>query len=124
SDKTGRDHRARGMLRYVGEHYTQYAGSGEYFIQVGSQSPENLLAYFEFDNTKDHGGAPNKLIDGLHRYAAHVKDWRPGDPMWKNGKGKGIIGALNYLASKGMNTVYSLTMNVDGDGREIYPWTS
>jgi hypothetical protein len=124
SDKTGRDHRARGTLRYVGEHYTQYAGTGEYFIQVGSQSPENLLAYFEFDGTKDHGGAPNKLIDGLHRFEAHVKDWRTGDPSWKNGKGKGIVGALNYLASKGMNTVYSVTMNVDGDGREIYPWTS
>ena len=37
---------------------------------------------------------------------------------------KGIIGALNYLAGEGMNTVYSVTMNVGGDGREIYPWTS
>lgn len=44
--------------------------------------------------------------------------------MWKGGRGKGIIGALNYLAGKGMNTFYSLTMNIEGDGREIYPWTS
>lgn len=122
SDKTGRDHRAKGMLRYVGEHYLQYAGSKEFFIQVGAQSPENFLAYYEFDNTVDHDGPPNKLRDGLHRYEAHVKDWREGDPTWKAGKGKGIIGALNYLAAKGMNTLYSLTMNVGGDGREIYPW--
>jgi hypothetical protein len=60
----------------------------------------------------------------LHRYEAHRKDWKPGDPTWQKGKGKGIIGALNYLAGKGMNTFYSLTMNVGGDGREIYPWTS
>jgi hypothetical protein len=124
SDKTGRDHRAQGMLVYTGQHYAQYAGSKKYFIQVGTQSPENLLAYWEFDGTVDHGGAENRLKDGLHRFEPHVRDFRPGDPVWKGGKGKGIIGALNYLASKGMNTVYSLTMNVDGDGREIYPWTS
>ncbi len=124
SDKSGRDHRAHGMLNYVGQHYAQYAGSKKYFIQVGSQSPENFLAYWEFDGTVDHGGAENRLRDGLHRYEPHVRDFRDGDPAWKGGKGKGIIGAMNYLASKGMNTIYSLTMNVDGDGREIYPWTS
>ena len=124
SDKTGRDHRARGMLRYVGEHYLQFAGSGESFIQVGSQSPENFLAYAEFDDTVDHGCASNKLKDGVHRFEPHVRDWRTGDPAWKGGRGKGIIGALNYLAGKGMNTFYSLTMNVGGDGCEIYPWTS
>jgi len=124
SDKTGRDHRRRGMLRYTGEHYQQYAGTGEYFIQAGSQSPENFLAYSGFDNTVDHGGSANKLRDGLHHYEPHIRDWKEGDPMWKGGRGKGIIGALNYLAGKGMNTFYSLTMNIDGDGREIYPWTS
>lgn len=124
TDKQGRDHRAQGTLRYAGEHYAQYAGSGKYFIQTGTQSPENFLAYWEFDNTQDHGGAENKLQDGLHRFAPHVKDWKPGDPTWKGGKGKGIIGALNYLASKGMNTFYTVTMNIDGDGREIYPFTT
>lgn len=124
SDKQGRDHRAHGMLAYVGQHYAQYAGSKKYFIQVGSQSPENFLAYWEFDGTTDHGGAENRLPDGLHHFGPHVRDFREGDPTWKSGKGKGIIGAMNYLAAKGMNTIYSLTMNVDGDGREIYPWTT
>jgi len=123
SDKTGRDHRAHGLLRYVGERYARYQGSGDYFIQVGAQSPENFLAYADFDGTVDHGGASNRLEDGLHRYEAHVRDWRVGDPTWRDGRGQGIIGALNYLAGKGMNTFYSLTMNVGGDGREIYPWT-
>jgi hypothetical protein len=124
SDKTGRDHRAHGMLAYVGEHYARYQGSGKYFIQTGTQSPENFFAYYQFDDTVDHGGAKNRLQDGLHRYEPHVKDWRPGDPAWQGGKGKGIIGALNYLAGKGMNTFYTLTMNVNGDGQEIYPWIS
>ena len=122
TDKTGRDHRAKGMLQYVGEHHLRYAGTGEYFIQVGTQSPENFLAYHEFDNTEDHGGAANRLQDGLHRFEPHRKDWRESDPTWKGDRGKGIIGALNYLAAKGMNTFYTLTMNVEGDGREIYPW--
>lgn len=124
SDKSGRDNRARGTLRYVGEHYARFAGSGEYFIQAGTQSPENFLAYWEFDDTEDHGGSDNRLTGGLHRYEAHVQDWRSGDPTWRDGKGKGIIGALNYLAEEGMNTFYTLTMNIGGDGREIYPWTS
>lgn len=124
SDKTGRDHRAHGTLEYVGQHYARYKGSGKYFIQTGTQSPENFFAYAEFDDTVDHGGSSNRLKDGLHRYAPHVRDWREGDPTWQGGKGKGMIGALNYLAGKGMNTFYTLTMIIDGDGREIYPWTS
>ena len=74
SDKTGRDHRAHGTLAYVGEHYARYQGSGKYFIQAGTQSPENFLAYYEFDDTVDHGGAKNHLQDGLHHYEPHVKD--------------------------------------------------
>ena len=124
SDKSGRDHRAQGMLAYAGEHYARYQGSGKYFIQTGTQSPENFLAYFEFDDTVDHGGAKNRLKDGVHHYEPHVKDWKNGDPVWQGSKGKGIIGALNYLSGKGMNTFYTVTMNIDGDGQEIYPWTS
>jgi hypothetical protein len=124
SDKTGRDHRLHGTLAYANQHYARYRGSGKYFIQTGTQSPENFFAYAEFDDTVDHGGANNRLKDGLHRYEPHIKDWKAGDPLWKGTRGKGIIGALNYLAGKGMNTFYTVTMNVDGDGREIYPWTS
>src|SRR5688572_341313 len=89
SDKSGRDHRAQGMLAYVGEHYARYQGSGKYFIQTGTQSPENFLAYFEFDDTVDHGGAKNRLKDGVHHYEPHVKDWKNGDPVWQKSKGKG-----------------------------------
>jgi hypothetical protein len=53
SDKTGRDFRAKGLLRYVGEHYLRHAASGEYFLKGGADSPENFLAYFEFDDTFD-----------------------------------------------------------------------
>jgi hypothetical protein len=129
SDKTGRDHRARGMLKYVGKPYLQFAKTGEYFIKGGADSPENFLAYADFDGTYDagelkrEGEAAGDIF--IHHYAPHVKDWRPGDPTWKNGKGKGIIGALNHLASKGMNSVYFLTYNIDGgDGKDVWPWTN
>jgi hypothetical protein len=59
----------------------------------------------------------------LHNYIPHAGDWQQGDPVWQGGKGKNIIGALNYLASKGMNSVYMLTMNVGGDGKDVWPWT-
>ncbi len=128
TDKTGRDHRAKGMLRYVDSRYLQFAGTGEIFLKAGADSPENFLAYAEFDGTYDTAklertgeAAGDKFI---HRYEPHVRDFKPDDPTWKNGRGKGIIGALNYLASKGMNSVYFIPYNIDGgDGKDVWPWT-
>ena len=123
TDKTGRDHRAHGMLRYAGKHFLRYSGSGKYFVMAGTQSPENFLAYYEFDNTRDYRGQKGlPYPDQLHHYDPHLKDWRPGDPTWQGGKGKAIIGALNYLAGKGMNAFYTLTMNNYGDAMDTNPW--
>jgi hypothetical protein len=118
----------RGLLRYVGRHHLQYAGSGEYYLKGGADSPENFLAYDEIDGTYDadaDSGSYKKVGTFIHKYAPHVQDWKPGDPTWKDGRGKGIIGALNYLASKGVNSVYFLTYNLDGgDGRDTWMWTT
>ncbi|MEX2261712.1 MAG: DUF5060 domain-containing protein [Bryobacteraceae bacterium] len=127
SDKSGSDFRAKGLLQYVGKHYLRFASSGEYYLKGGADSPENFLAYQDFDGTfdtdEDSGSYKGKGIV-VHKYAPHVEDWRAGDPMWKGGKGKGIVGALNYLAGKGMNSVYFLTYNLDGgDGRDSWMWT-
>ncbi len=128
TDKTGRDHRAKGLLRYVGERYPRFAGTGEYFLKGGADSPENFLGYADFDDTFDSEGLDREgeAAGGkfLHIYAPHAKDWRVGDPTWKDGKGKTMIGALNYLASEGMNSVYLITYNIDGgDGKDVWPWT-
>ena len=128
SDKTGRDLRRKGRLQYVGEFHLRFAGSGESFLKGGADSPENFLAYDEIDGTydADAGSGSYSHIGGfIHQYAPHGHDWLPGDPTWKNGKGKGIIGAVNYLAQKGMNSVYFLTYNTDGgDGRDTWMWTT
>jgi len=127
SDKKDPDLRAKGILKYTGEHYFQFAHSKEYFLKGGADSPENFLAYKEIDNTydADAGSGSYEHIGGfIHEYGAHISDWKTGDPTWKDGQGKGIIGALNYLASKGMNSVYFLTYNMDGgDGRDVWMWT-
>lgn len=117
TNKTGADFRAHGRLQEVGQHYLQHLGSKKYFVKVGAGSPENLLAYAAFDNTK-----PGKKP--LHYYSPHANHYRSGDPTWKDGRGKNLIGALNYLAGKHMNSVYFLTMNVGGDGDDVFPWTS
>jgi Domain of unknown function (DUF5060)/Putative collagen-binding domain of a collagenase len=128
SDKTGRDFRAHGRLEYTGGRYLWFGGSKQYFLKGGANSPENLLAYADFDGTwtqKKAGAKPEHgeaLSTGLHRYEPHARDWREGDPSWRGGKGKNIIGALNYLAGTGMNSVYFLTMNVTGDGDDVWPW--
>ncbi|MCB1209321.1 MAG: DUF5060 domain-containing protein [Verrucomicrobiales bacterium] len=118
SDKTGRDFRAQGRLQYVGKHYLQFAGSKAYFLKAGADAPETLLGYADFDNTL--AGKPDKVP--LKTWKPHVQDWKNGDPTWKDGKGKGLIGALNYLASKGVNAFSFLTYNAAGDGDNVWPF--
>ena len=128
TDKSGRDFRAKGRLSYVDDHYLQFDWTGDFFLKGGADSPENFLAYVDFDGTYYSGDKKNRKGESapnldLHSYEPHAKDWKSGDPSWQDGKGKNIIGALNYLASKGMNSVYMLTMNVHGDGDDVWPWT-
>lgn len=129
TDKAGRDFRAQGRLEYVGQHHLQFAGSKEFFLKAGPDAPETLLAYADFDgtesgrkrNARSGEAAPT---ESLHRYAPHLRDWRDGDPTWKGGKGKGLIGALNYLAGKGLNAFSFLTYNAAGDGDNVWPFVA
>jgi CubicO group peptidase (beta-lactamase class C family) len=110
-----RDPNAPGVLRwgrlgYAGKHYLKFQ-DGPYWIKGGTDEPENFLAYRGFDNT-----IPS------HSYAPHEADWRSGDPDWGGGKGRAIIGALNYLAAHHVNSLYFLLMNVGGDGKDVWPW--
>jgi len=118
TDKTGRDLRAAGRLRYVGAHYLRFAGNGRYFLKVGADAPETLLAYADFDNTVAR--QPKKAP--LKTWAPHAADWNEGDPTWKGGKGKGLIGAINYLSGKGCNAFSFLTYNAGGDGDNVWPF--
>lgn len=113
---SGRDPNAPGFskwgrLEYVRGHYLKFR-DGPYWIKGGTDCPENLLAYKGFDNTPQ----------GRHEYGGHVADWNPGDPDWGNGAGKGIVGALNYLASVHVNSIYFLPMNIGGDGKDTWPF--
>jgi len=119
TDKTWPDFRARGRLQYVGGHYLKFAGTGEYFLKAGPDAPETLLAYADFDGTI----AGRKNLP-LKTWQPHVSDWREGDPTWREGRGKGLIGALNYLAAKGCNSISFLPYNAGGDGDNVWPFTS
>lgn len=115
SDKTGRDLRGKGLLKYVGSNLMKFAETGEFFRKAGADAPENFLAYDDFDNTPDSGGRRKS-------WSPHVIDWRTGDITWHNGKGKGIIGAVNYLSGTGANSFSFLTMNIKGDDKNVYPY--
>ncbi|MCK4958897.1 MAG: hypothetical protein KAT00_05845, partial [Planctomycetes bacterium] len=121
TDKTGRDFRGKGMLQYVGKGHLRFAETGEYFLKCGADAPENFLAYEDFDGDFKTDGQKDDLVKD---WGPHVKDWKPGDPTWQDGKGKGIIGATNYLASKGMNVFSFLTLNIEGDDRNVFPYTT
>ena len=100
-----------GRLEYVGRHYLKFH-DGPYWLRGGTDEPENLLAYAGFTHT------PPK-----HSFADHEADWREGDPDWGSGRGRALIGALNYLADHHVNSVYFLTMNIGGDGKDVWPWS-
>jgi len=127
TDKTGKDLRSKGRLVHAEGRYLRFSGSGEYYLKGGTDSPENFLAYSGFDGTRYRGDNEARMGEAkpdatLHVYSGHVADWQPGDPDWHDGKGRGIIGALNYLSSKGMNSVYFLTLNIAGDGEDVWPY--
>jgi hypothetical protein len=129
TDKNGPDFRARGRIINGGKAYFRVQGTGELWIKNGADSPENFLAYEEFDQTYRYS-LKNEIREGeanpekqIHSYAPHVGDWKEGDPSWQNGKGKGIIGAVNYLQSAGINSIYMLTMNILGDGKDVWPYS-
>ena len=113
SNKSVPDNRARGRLNYVGERYLKFEETGNYFLKAGSDSPENLLAYNDFDNTV-----------AKKTWGPHAQDWKSGDPTWKGTNGKELIGAINYLSGKGMNAFSFLTMSVKGDGKDVWPWVN
>ena len=127
TDRRDPDLRAHGRLRYVGQRYLRFVGSGRYFIKAGADSPENLLAYADFDGTRAARDTITRQgeatpVSTLKRWTAHAGDWRTGDPSWQGGKGKGLIGALNYLAGTGANAVSFLTYNAGGDGDDVWPF--
>ncbi len=120
STRAGRDFRAHGRLQYVGKHHLQFSGSQEYFLKAGSDAPETLLGYADFDNTT--AGLPDKVP--MKTWQPHLHDWKSGDPTWGGGKGKGLIGALNYLADVGVNAFSFLTYNAGGDGDNVWPFVA
>ena len=127
SPNASRDFRRRGRIIADGA-YLRFGKNGPFWLKGGTDSPENLLAFADFDGTSrisvEVSEGEATATEELHRYEPHIRDWNEGDPQWKNGKGKGVIGALNYLSSTGMNCAYFLTLNIGGDGKDVWPYVS
>ena len=117
SDKPDGDFRSQGRLKYVGKRYLQHLGSGKYFLKAGADAPETLLGYADFDGT-----VVGKKNVPLKTFTPHLGDWQSGDPVWQGDKGKGLIGAINYLSGKGCNAFSFLTYNAGGDGDNVWPF--
>jgi hypothetical protein len=121
TDKTGRDNRAMGRLQYVGKHHLRYAETGGYFLKAGVDSPENLLAYEDFDDTpNDQKNQPNLR----KTWAPHAADYDPAEASaftWSGGRGTGLLGAVRYLSDKGLNVFSFLTFSLDGDDDNVFP---
>lgn len=127
SDKAAPDFRNanRGLLSAHNGLF-QFSQSKKYWLKGGTNSPENLLGYEDFDATfRMAANARDGEADAggtIHNFAPHLRDWQAGDPVWRDGKGKSIIGAINYLASQQMNAAYFLTLNILGDGKDVWPY--
>jgi len=63
------------MLNYVDKNHLQFEGTGEYFLKVGNDSPENLLAYDDFDDTPNYTwtGQDSDTIGGYRHKVIEVK---------------------------------------------------
>ncbi|WP_271781866.1 Ig-like domain-containing protein [Aquimarina algiphila] len=126
SNKTAPDLRAKGRLVYKTtgtdseRRYLQFSETGEYYLKLGPDSPENFLNYNDFD--ADVAGNINSGFTPEHQFNPHATDYNNTDPTWDGGKGKNIIGALNYLKDQKMNSV-SMSL-FGGDDKNVYPWTT
>lgn len=119
TDKSGRDFRAHGRLQYTGERYLRFAETGKIFYKCGTDAPENFLSYYGFDGDFATDGHKDNLVK---TWGPHLKDWQEGDTQWSQGRGKEMIGALNYLSSKGLNAFSFLTNNIQGDDQNVFPY--
>lgn len=114
-----------GRLHTQGRYY-KTEGNDKYWLKGGTNSPENLLAFKDFDQTyrTNQQNRDGEAASGtqIHHFEPHARDWQAGDPAWKANKGKNLVGLMNYLADMGMNSAYFLTLNLQGDGKEVWPF--
>ncbi|MDW7693015.1 DUF5060 domain-containing protein [Flammeovirgaceae bacterium SG7u.111] len=120
SDKTGVDFRSpdKGLLLFNGNRYLKYQGSERYYLKAGQGSPETFLAYKDFDDVRDLKG------NFIHEYKVHAAHYNEADEdyTWKEGKGKNMLGAINYLSQQGVNSQYVILTTLKGDGDDSWPW--
>lgn len=117
TDKTAPDLRAKGRLQYVGKHHLRFAETGESFLKCGTDSPENLLAYEDFDAT------PN-VSNRRKSWSPHEIDYSAASMSeftWQGGEGTELLGAISYLAGEGLNAFSFLTFSLDGDDDNVFP---
>ncbi|GAB0491020.1 hypothetical protein MMPV_002263 [Pyropia vietnamensis] len=115
SDKGGKDFRGQGLLRWTGgSRYLSWSGTGKVWVKNGAGCPENVLGDSAFDNTPG----------SHHTWGPHVRDWVAGDPTWKGGRGKGIVGMVRWLSKANLNSLFILTNSVLGDSKDVVPFTS
>ncbi len=110
------DVRARGLLQYRGEQYYRWSGTGRPFFKFGVDSPENMLAYSDFDRTPNARGF-------RHDWQPHIRDYdaRAESFTWSGGRGRGLLGRFAYLHGAGVNSVGMLLFNVGGDDQNVIP---
>lgn len=117
TDKSGRDLRSKGRLQYVGKHHLRFAETGEYFLKMGADSPENRLDYEDFDHQPNVGGARKS-------WSPHAADFDAADAgeyTWAGGKGTELLGSIRYLSEKGLNAFSFIPFTLDGDDRAVFP---
>ena len=104
-------------MQYVGQHYLQFAGTGEYFVKAGADAPENTLAYNDFDATSNRKSLRKT-------WSFHQQDYNAADASsytWQGGKGSELLGAVSYLSNQGMNAFSFLTFSFAGDDQNVFP---
>lgn len=117
TDKAGRDLRGKGRLQYVGKHHLCFAETGDFFLKMGADSPENLLNYEDFDG-QPAGASYRKS------WSAHAADYDADEAeehTWKNGQGKNLLGAIRYLSDQGLAAFSFIPFTIGGDDKNVCP---
>ena len=106
-------------MQYAGKHYLQFAGSGDYFLKLGADSPETLLAYADFDGT-----VARKPQVPLHTFTPHVQDWRAGDPDMEGRQRQRPHRRRQLPRVEGCELDFLSPYNAGGDGDNVWPFVA
>ena len=117
------DERGTWSYRTVSDSRSLNGHTGEFAVTPGDSDATGFWAWGRLEATQEQSARYLKFRDGPYWLKAGCDDpenflgaYKNYDTLDKR------IAAIDYLAERGINSLYIMTHNVDGDDNDVWPW--